>query len=87
MIPAVFATKGKSAGYLPFNCKIVQHEHAQVTPRFWLHSLDHTLSSAQEIRLYGGYNGSNVSKAGTEQWVGRAGYQFGADRRSVASGS
>lgn len=38
-----------------------------------------TLSSAQEIRLYGGYNGSNVSKAGTEQWVGRAGYQFGAD--------
>ena len=38
-----------------------------------------TLSSAQEIRLYGGYNGSNVAKAGTEKWVGRAGYQFGAD--------
>lgn len=37
------------------------------------------LGSAQEVRLYGGYNGSNVSKAGPEQWVGRAGYQFGAD--------
>lgn len=35
--------------------------------------------NAQEIRLYGGYNGSNVSKAGDEQWVGRSGYQFGAD--------
>lgn len=34
---------------------------------------------AQEFRLGGGYNGSNVSKAGTEQWVGKAGYQFGAD--------
>ncbi len=29
--------------------------------------------------MYGGYNGSNVSKAGDESWVGRAGYQFGAD--------
>lgn len=37
------------------------------------------VSSAQEIRFYGGYNGSNVAKAGTENWVGRAGYQFGAD--------
>lgn len=37
------------------------------------------LGHAQEIRLYGGYNGSNVSKAGDEQWVGRSGYQFGAD--------
>ncbi len=37
------------------------------------------LSSAQEVRLYGGYNGSNVSKAGIEKWTGRAGYQFGAD--------
>lgn len=37
------------------------------------------LASAQEIRLYGGYNGSNVAKAGNEKWVGRAGYQFGAD--------
>jgi len=34
---------------------------------------------AQEFRLGGGYGGSNVSEAGTEQWVGRAGYQFGAD--------
>lgn len=34
---------------------------------------------AQEIRFSGGYNGSNVSEAGDEQWVGRAGYQFGAD--------
>lgn len=37
------------------------------------------LASAQEIRLYGGYNASNVAKAGTEKWVGRSGYQFGAD--------
>lgn len=37
------------------------------------------LSSAQEIRLYGGYNGSNVKKAGDEHWTGRSGYQFGAD--------
>ena len=37
------------------------------------------ISSAQEIRLYGGYNGSNVAKAGTENWRGRSGYQFGAD--------
>lgn len=37
------------------------------------------LSSAQEVHLYGGYNGSNVAKAGTEQWTGRGGYQFGAD--------
>ena len=37
------------------------------------------LSSAQELRLYGGYNGSNVKKAGNEQWSGRSGYQFGAD--------
>lgn len=37
------------------------------------------LSSAQEVRLYGGYNGSNVAKAGTEHWRGRSGYQFGAD--------
>ncbi|MCC7502217.1 MAG: PorT family protein [Flavobacteriales bacterium] len=34
---------------------------------------------AQELRLSGGYNGSNVSEAGPEMWVGRAGYQFGAD--------
>jgi hypothetical protein len=37
------------------------------------------LVSAQEIHIYGGYNGSNVSKAGEEAWVGKAGYQFGAD--------
>ena len=36
-------------------------------------------ASAQEFRLSGGYNGSNVVKAGEEQWTGRAGYQFGAD--------
>lgn len=35
--------------------------------------------SAQEIHLSGGYNGSNVSTAGDEHWVGKAGYQFGAD--------
>ena len=29
--------------------------------------------SAQEIRLGGGYNGSNVNKAGTDRWTGRAG--------------
>lgn len=36
-------------------------------------------SLAQEFRFGGGYNGSNVSEAGEEQWVGRAGYHFGAD--------
>ena len=35
--------------------------------------------NAQEFRLSGGYNGSNVREAGKEKWVGRAGYQFGAD--------
>lgn len=34
---------------------------------------------AQELRLGGGYTGSNVRGSGTENWVGRAGYQFGAD--------
>lgn len=34
---------------------------------------------AQELRLSGGYNGSNVRDAGEHRWVGRAGYQFGAD--------
>ncbi|MFT3885273.1 MAG: outer membrane beta-barrel protein [Flavobacteriales bacterium] len=36
-------------------------------------------ASAQEFRFSGGYNGSNVSDAGNEHWVGKAGYQFGAD--------
>ncbi len=35
--------------------------------------------AAQEFRLSGGYNGSNVTEAGNERWTGRAGYQFGAD--------
>jgi len=35
--------------------------------------------NAQDFRLGGGYTGSNVSEAGKEQWVGQAGYQFGAD--------
>ncbi len=47
---------------------------AAVAFSFWAHA-----SVAQEIRLYGGYNGSNVSKAGDEAWVGRSGYEFGAD--------
>lgn len=34
---------------------------------------------AQELRLGGGYTGSNVRKSGTENWVGRAGYQLGVD--------
>lgn len=34
---------------------------------------------AQEFRFSGGYNGSNVSEAGPEAWMGRAGYQFGVD--------
>ena len=36
-------------------------------------------SAAQEFHFYGGYNGSNVAKAGEENWTGRSGYQFGAD--------
>lgn len=38
-----------------------------------------TLSQGQELRLSGGYNGSNVQPANGEGWTGRAGYQFGAD--------
>lgn len=38
-----------------------------------------TSTTAQEFRLGGGYTGSNVREAGEEHWVGRAGYQFGAD--------
>jgi len=34
---------------------------------------------AQELRLGGGYTGSNVREAGNEKWVGRAGYQLGVD--------
>ncbi len=34
---------------------------------------------AQEFHLSAGYNGSNVQKAGDEGWIGRGGYQFGAD--------
>jgi hypothetical protein len=34
---------------------------------------------AQELRLGGGYTGSNVREAGTEKWAGRAGYQLGVD--------
>lgn len=34
---------------------------------------------AQEIRLGAGYTGSNVSEAGEESWVGRAGYHAGVD--------
>ncbi len=36
-------------------------------------------SAAQELHLSAGYNGSNVQEAGDEGWVGRGGYQFGAD--------
>lgn len=36
-------------------------------------------ASAQEFRLSGGYNGTNVQEAGNEKWTGKAGYQFGAD--------
>lgn len=36
-------------------------------------------AQAQEIRLGGGYSGSNVREAGTEAWAGRAGYLLGAD--------
>lgn len=35
--------------------------------------------TAQEFRFGAGYSGSNVRSTGTEQWVGRAGYQFGVD--------
>lgn len=37
------------------------------------------LASAQEFRFGGGYSGSNVSDAGEERWVGRAGYHAGVD--------
>ncbi|MCB0791817.1 MAG: hypothetical protein H6595_12140 [Flavobacteriales bacterium] len=36
-------------------------------------------TDAQEIRLSGGYNGSDVGPAKSDGWVGRAGYQFSAD--------
>lgn len=35
--------------------------------------------AAQELRLSGGYSGSQVSEAGDEQWTGQAGYLFGVD--------
>lgn len=38
-----------------------------------------TPSTAQEVHLSAGYNGSNVQKAGEEGWIGRGGYMFGAD--------
>jgi hypothetical protein len=44
-----------------------------------LTSLISTPLAAQEFRLSGGYNGTNVAEAGTERWSGRPGYQFGAD--------
>ncbi|MBK6341675.1 MAG: PorT family protein [Flavobacteriales bacterium] len=34
---------------------------------------------AQELRLGGGYSGSNIRESGSEKWAGRAGYQFGVD--------
>jgi hypothetical protein len=34
---------------------------------------------AQEIRLGGGYSGSKVDKDGSDNWKGRAGYQYGLD--------
>lgn len=34
---------------------------------------------AQEVRLGGGYSGSKVDADGSENWKGRAGYQYGLD--------
>jgi hypothetical protein len=34
---------------------------------------------AQELRLGGGYTGSNVRQSGSENWSGQAGYQLGID--------
>ncbi len=34
---------------------------------------------AQEIRLGGGYSGSKVDADGSDNWKGRAGYQYGID--------
>lgn len=36
-------------------------------------------ATAQEIRLSAGYNGSQVQEAGRDGWLGKGGYQFGAD--------
>ena len=44
-----------------------------------LASASFTSLQAQELRLGGGYTGSNVQENTKEQWVGRAGYQFGVD--------
>ncbi len=41
--------------------------------------LTFTSVRGQEIRLSGGYNGSNVQEAGDEAWTGRGGYMLGAD--------
>jgi len=38
-----------------------------------------TVLYGQEFRFGGGYNGSNVTDAGDERWVGRAGYHAGVD--------
>jgi hypothetical protein len=34
---------------------------------------------AQELHLSAGYNGSKITKPGTEDWRGRGGFQFGVD--------
>jgi Outer membrane protein beta-barrel domain len=44
-----------------------------------LASASFTALHAQELRLGGGYTGSNVREAGTEKWKGRAGYMLGVD--------
>lgn len=36
-------------------------------------------AQGQTFHLSGGYSGSDVQESGKEQWVGRGGYQFGAD--------
>jgi hypothetical protein len=38
-----------------------------------------TPAMAQELHLSAGYNGSKITKAGTEDWRGRGGFQFGVD--------
>ena len=46
---------------------------------FFICATSITTIQAQEIRLGGGYSGSKVDADGSENWKGRAGYQYGLE--------
>lgn len=50
--------------------------HAVLSTLFMVTALG---AQSQTFHLSGGFSGSDVREAGEERWVGRGGYQFGAD--------